>query len=158
MNPKVPVLRQCHAVVACRRIENWNEARWSTDELPHGVAQWNKDRIISLQGEKAPELEGFIAILSSSLRNQSSPPARMCNLLAFLETLAAHECPAQVLVNSSLTQSLIDLFEHEDAMVRTRSATVLGVLIRFATTINVNMLRPGGESSTVSTECRHALP
>lgn len=135
---------QC--VWRCRRIENWNDARWNAEQLPQGVARWTKDRIINLQGHNDPELEGLITTLTSSLCNPSNPPALQCNLLAFLETLAAHDSSAQALVNSPLTPSLVNLLEHEGDMLRMRAATVLGILIRFATTIEVDLLLPGGNS------------
>jgi hypothetical protein len=133
-------------IVFCRFIDNWCESPWVGSQLPHAIKQWSKERLVKLQGERTPELEGLIASLVYSLRSSSSPPAELCNLLAFIETLATHDSSAQVLVNSSLTPSLISLLGHEDSMLRTHAATALGILIRFASTIEVDLLYPGSTS------------
>lgn len=89
------------------------------------------------------ELADFCNIVSSHLRCSSNTPALKCNLLAFLEMLSADDTSAQALVNSSLTSSLVLLLDHEEAHLRMSAATVLGILIRFATNIEVDVLVPG---------------
>lgn len=136
-------------ISACRRIENWIDVRWDSNQLPTGVAQWTKDRLAKIQGVHDPELDTLITAVTFNLHSPSSPSALKCNLLAFLEDLAAHDASAQQLVNTPLTSSLVQLLDQDGSMLRMRAATVLGILIRFATAIQVDMLLPGEARGSV---------
>jgi hypothetical protein len=107
------------------------------------VASWTRDRIARIQSKKDPALLAFIDSLTATLRGGSAPAAKL-NLLAFLESLAAHDGAAQMLINSSLTPTLVALFEQDSGTaLRVRVATLLGVLIRYATTIDIELIIPG---------------
>lgn len=75
------------------------------------------------------------------------------NLLAFLETLAVSSDASGLLINSSLTPALVQLFGYTSggSAMRSRCATVLGIMIRYATVIDTEAIVPG-----VAWRCRCA--
>lgn len=124
-------------------MESWNDAEWTLEHLPLGVAQWNRDRTIQAQEYNATEFSCFIQTLECCLLSESVSPAIKSNLLAFLESLTADRRTAEAMINSDLTSALIQLMEHEVGAVRVRTTTVLGILIRYASLIDVHRLLPG---------------
>jgi hypothetical protein len=140
----------CIRTESCRHGEKWNDAQWNVEQLPQGIVEWTKDRFKRLDYDDS-SLDRFINLLTACLCDLCGAPHVKCNLLAYLEAVAADEFSAQALVNTQLTHILVHLLEDEVVMLRMYAAAVLGVLIRFAATIETHLFLPGGRSHVVTT-------
>lgn len=128
----------------CRRIEAWSDTKFSADQLPADVATWTRDRLARVSAPSDPAFCVFVDSVADALLGRG-PAGSKVNLLAFLETLAVSSDAAGLLINSALTPALVQLFGYSSggAVLRARCATVLGILIRYATVIDTATIVPG---------------
>lgn len=67
------------------------------------------------------------------------------NVLAYFETLCSDTSSANILINSSLAVMLVRMLRNSHAAaLRSRLASVLGLLVRHATYINDELYSTGG--------------
>lgn len=128
----------------CRRIEAWSDTKFSAEQLPPEVATWTRDRLSRVQAAQDPAFVTFVQSIAGTLLGRG-PPAVKVNLLAFLETLAVSSDASGLLINSALTPALVQLFGYTSggSAMRSRCATVLGIMIRYATVIDTEAIVPG---------------
>lgn len=128
----------------CRRIEAWSDTKVSADQLPPDVATWTRERLARVPSANDPAFSAFVRSIAATLLGRGAPGVKI-NLLAFLETLAVNSDASGLLINSALTPALVQLFGYTSggAALRARCATVLGILIRYATVIDIETIVPG---------------
>lgn len=128
-----------HPACACHAfnpaiLNPWRPAvhRFEPKEL--GFRPWTLQDMASADTR---EIEAFLTVIYRAIAS-AAPLKDKVNVLSYFETLCTDTNTANLLINSSLTVLFIRLLKNAKApLLRIRLASVLGLLVRHATFIQV---------------------
>lgn len=121
------------------------DAEWAADQLPDGITEAMRGHLCSLAKPALPAFQQLIDVARYTLSGNATSQVKL-NLLAFLEPLCTSDAAAELLINTQLTNAIIENLGAFNSGLKTQAAQTLGLLVRHARHIELPFVLPGADS------------